>query len=194
MTLKLVNEYIEFREAMKILNLLTAVLISISLFIFPAYIKAQDESSNSAEIDVYAMFWPVVPGKTINDSMFWVKQLKESFGDIFSFGDINKSKYQISLSEKRLVEAYKLFTVDKDYSNAEKTLEMNKANRDKAVAYMKKAQEEKRKVGELKTQLVPSLENQQLVLKSLLSKLPEENKVKVNKIVEELTLQISEAK
>lgn len=183
------------------------IIVILNLFVFlfspVSSILAQDKGEDKAiaqsnseteKIDVYAMFWPVVPGKTVNDSMFWLKQLKESFGEFFSFGDINKSEYQIALSEKRLVESYKLYTEDKDYNNAEKTLAMNKANRDQAVKLMKKAQEEQRKVGELKSRLVPSLENQQLVLKSVVEEISEDRKGKVNEIIEELTLQISEAK
>lgn len=181
---------------MKFLRNLFLLLLLFILVIYPQLVVADNESSASSEerVDVYAMFWPIVPGKTINDPTFWLKQFKESVGDFFSFGDINKSKYQITISEKRLVEAYKLFTLDKDYLNAEKTLDMNKVNRDKAVALMKKAQEEKRKVGELKTVLVPSLENQQLVLRNLIGQIPEESKAKVSKIIEELTIQISEAR
>lgn len=184
---------------MKILTLFVSFLFSLNVLIFPVLTFAQDEMENKPEasteaIDVYAIFWPIVPGKTVKDSMFWLKQLKESAGGFFSFGDINKSKYEITLAEKRLVEAYKLFTEDKDYGNAQKSLEMNKGNSDRAVAYMKKAQEANRKVGELKARLVSSLENQQIVLQNLTTKLPEDQKEKLNEIIEKLTLQISEAK
>lgn len=184
---------------MKILTLFISLLFSINLLIFPVSVFGQDEikdnpAPSSEKIDVYALFWPIVPGRTNKDSMFWVKQLKESVGDFFSFGDINKSQYQITLSEKRLVESYKLFIEDKDFDNAEKTLDMNKTHRDSAVRYMKKAQEEQRKVGELKARLVTSLENQQLVLNNIIGKIPEDRKNKIETIIEQFTLQISEAK
>lgn len=150
------------------------------------------ESSKSA--DAYSLFWPVVPGKTIKDSTFFLKQLKESFGEFFSFGEINKSEYQINLSEKRLVEAYKLFIEDKDFSSAFKTLDMNEQNRDNSLQYLKKAQEAKKEVKELRIRLVSSLEKQQTVIKGLLSKVPDEQRGKLSEIVEKLTLQISEAR
>jgi hypothetical protein len=181
---------------MKLLSLGLGIIFILNVFLSPGLILAQDneESTESAEmVDVYALFWPIVPGKTVADSMFWAKQLKESMGEIFSFGDINKSKYQIELSEKRLVEANKLLD-DKDYPNAQKSLQMNKSNRDKSLELMKKAQEEKRKVDELKSRLVTSLENQQKVLEYKLTQLSSEEKSKVEKIVKELTLQISEAR
>ena len=176
-------------------------LLLISVTFFPSQSYAQSDTQAEAEVvtetaekvDVYALFWPVVPGKTVADSMFWAKQLKENLGGVFSFGDINKSKYQIELSEKRLVEANKLFE-DKDYTNAAKSLDLNKANRDEALKLMKKAREEKRKVDELTGRLVTSLENQETVLKYLVTQLPDDQKSKIEEILKDLTLQISEAR
>lgn len=189
------DAYIETILSMKLLKLFTALILALTLSMSPGLIFAQgDEATNSAEaVDVYAVFWPIVPGKTVADPMFWAKQLKESFSGIFAFGDINKSKHQIELSEKRLVEANKLFD-DKDYSNAQKSLDLNKVNRDTALKLMKKAQEEKRKVDELKGRLVTSLEDQEQVLNYLVTKLPDDQKSKIEDILKDLTLQISEAR
>lgn len=181
---------------MRILSFIIGIILVINFLAFPLQIFAQDsEASPEAveTVDVYALFWPIVPGKTVNDSMFWLKQLKESFGGMFSFGNINKSENEISISEKRLVEANKLFE-DKDYPNAVKTLDMNKKNRDSALDFLKKAKDEKRDVDELKSRLVSSLENQQTVLIFLQTKLPEDQKTKLGEIVKDLTLQISEAR
>lgn len=183
---------------MRILSVLVSLVFLLSLFTFPLTISAQDDAQQPAEetveeIDVYAVFWPIVPGKTVADSMFWAKQLKENFSGFFSFGAINQSKYQIELSEKRLVEANKLFD-DKDYSNAQKSLDLNKNHRDEAIILLKKARDEKRKVDELSGRLVTSLENQEKVLKFLLTKLPGDQKGKINEILGDLTLQISEAR
>lgn len=181
---------------MRILSFFISIIFVINFLAFPLNIFAQDPESSPETVetvDVYAVFWPIVPGKTVNDSMFWVKQLKESFGGMFSFGNINKSENQITISEKRLVEANKLFE-DKDYPNALKTLDMNKANRDSALDFLKKAKDEKRDVDELKSRLVSSLENQQLVLKYLETKVPNDQKSKLAEIIKDLTLQISEAR
>lgn len=196
MTPEYVDAYIKSNFDMKFASYLIGLIFAVNLFAFPVFTYSQDKESatGSAEVvDVYALFWPIVPGKTVADSMFWLKQLKESFGEFFSFGDINKSKYQITLSEKRLVEANKLFE-DKDYSNAQKSLDLNKGNRNKALDLMKKAQEEKRKVDELKGRLVTSLQNQETDLKYLLTQLPTEQKLKIEEILKDLTLQISEAR
>lgn len=202
MTLKFITAYIETRRHMKFLSiirrkalLLLSLVFMCSLLILPSDVLAQNgEASDSAEIvDVYATFWPIVPGKTVADSMFWAKQLKEAFGGFFSFGTINQSKYQIELSEKRLVEANKLFK-DKDYPNAQKSLDLNKKNRNEAMKLLKKARDEKRKVDELSGRLVTSLENQEKVLRFLLTQLPEDQKGKINEVVKDLTLQISEGR
>ena len=181
---------------MKFTSLLVGLVLLFILVLLPSVSfgqEGQDLEIPVEKIDVYAFFWPIVPGKTVNDSMFWLKQLKEQFGDFFSFGDINKSGSQITLSEKRFVEANKLLE-DKDYDNAKKTLDMNKQNRDSALKFMKKAQEEKRQVDELKSRLVVSLQNQEMVLKYLLTQLPDDQKPKIEEVLKDLTLQISEAR
>lgn len=171
-------------------SLITFILL---LVLFLPYNTFAQEASKSAEIvDVYAVFWPIVPGKTVADSMFWAKQLKEGISGFFSFGNINKSKYQIEIAEKRFVEASRLFE-NKDYSNALKSLDLNKTARDQALKLKKKAQEEKSDVFDLRNKLVKSLENQQKALKFLVTQLPEDQKSKIEEIIKGLTLQISEA-
>jgi len=178
------------------LNIAAIVAILTLSLLSPIQTFAQDsnESSKSGEIvDVYAMFWPVVPGKTVADPMFWAKQLKETFGGMFSFGLVSKSNYQIELSEKRLVEANKLLE-DKDYANALKSLDLNEAARGKAVEIKKKALEEKADTLELTNRLVKSLQNQEKALKFLVTQVPEDQKGRLDEIIKDLPLQISEAK
>jgi hypothetical protein len=181
---------------MKLLTAIIGFIFALSLFFSPTGIHAagDPEASGSAQtVDVYSLFWPIVPGKTVADSMFWVKQLKETFSGMFSFGNVNKSKYQIDLSEKRLVEAYKLIQ-DKDYANAQKSLDLNKAARDEALKLKKKAIEEKADALELTNRLVKSLENQEKALMFLATQLPDDQKAKIQGFLKDLPLQISEAK
>ena len=180
---------------MKLTFAFAAVILTLSILFAPYNILAQEnEASGSAEVvDIYALFWPVVPGKTVADPFFWAKQLKETFSSIFSFGEINKSRNLIEISEKRFVEGSKLFEA-KDFSNAFKSLELNKKARDEAVKLKKQALEKKQDVKELTSRLVDSLEKQQKALMFLETQLPEDQKGKIAKIVQDLTLQISEAK
>jgi len=165
------------------------------VFLLPLQTFAQEnQASPSAQtVDVYSLFWPVVPGKTVSDSMFWAKQLKENLGGLFKFGSINQASYKTEIAEKRFVESYKLLE-DKDYDNAFKSLELNKAARAEAVKLKKKALEEKQDTLELTKKLVKSLENQQKALIFIQTQLPEDQKSKLEAMINELTLQTSEAK
>lgn len=176
----------------KLAGFLTVLIFTLNIFFSPVTIFAQNPAPAPA-VDVYAAFWPIVPGTTVADSMFWAKQLKESLGGIFSFGNISKSERQIGIAEKRLVEAYKLLE-NKDYSNMLKSLELNKAARDEALKLKKAAVDQKQDVKELTNRLVPSLEKQQQALIFIESKVSEDQKGKITEIVNQLTLQISEAK
>lgn len=174
-------------------------LLIFSILIIPKQIFAHNITSGSEAtgageiVDVNAVFWPIVPGTTVADPLFFLKQLKESFGGFFKSGNINQSGYQIELSEKRLVEANKLVE-NQDFSNALKSFRMNESNRNEAVRLKKKAVEEKTDVNELTLKLVKSLENQQKALAYLSTQFPEDQHPEIDEMVNNLTLQISEAK
>lgn len=174
-------------------KLITTLILVFSLLFLPNPILAQSPNPQAETVDVYALFWPIVPGKTAADPMFFLKQLKESLDGFFKSGEINQSQYQIELSEKRLVEATKLIA-DKDYGNAKKSLEMNKSNRDKAVDLKRKALEKNLDIGELTSKLVESLEKQQKALAFLITQFPADQQAGITETVGDLTLQISEAK
>ncbi len=174
----------------KIVSCLLVFLFVLNILFTPSAILAQNEND---KVDVYALFWPIVPGTTVADGMFWAKQLKEGLSGMFTFGNLNKAGYEIELSEKRLVEATKLVE-DKDYSNALKSLKLNKSNREEAVKLQKKAREEKADANELTLKLGKSLEKQQEALTYLATQFPDDQKGDVNEMVLGLVLQISEAK
>lgn len=176
-------------------KLITTLLLIFSLLFLPNPILAQSPSPEPQveTVDVYALFWPIVPGKTAADPMFFLKQLKESFDGFFKSGEIAQSEYQMELSQKRLVEANKLVD-DKDYGNAKKSLEMNKSNRHKAVELKRKALEKNLEIGELTPKLVESLEKQQKALDFLITQFPADQQAEVTETIGDLTLQISEAK
>lgn len=182
---------------MKLLSGLFAILFAFSLFLFTtsgiSAAMPPQPSASPEKVDVYAVFWPVVPGTTVADSMFWFKQLKEGLGGIFKFSTISKAEYQIGISEKRLVEANKLIT-NKDYPNALKSINLNSDARQRALELKKKAVEEKANTLELTNKLVKSLENQEKALAYLSTQLPEDQKSKFDLLLKELPLQISAAK
>lgn len=183
---------------MKLFTSIVALVFLLNIVFTPTVSLAADlntqEASRGGEIvDVYAVFWPIVPGKTVADPMFWTKQLKETFSGLFTFGLVNKSGNNIEISEKRLVEASSLFD-SKDYTNAQKSLVLNKAARDEALRLKKKAAEGGQDVYDLTSRLVKSLENQQKVLMFLSTQVPQDQMGEIDDMVKDLTLQISEAK
>ena len=70
-----------------------------------------------APVDTYALFFPITHGKVIGDSLYSLKLLKERLRGMLIFGDFNKAMYNITLSEKRLVETEYLLTTNGDFEN-----------------------------------------------------------------------------
>jgi hypothetical protein len=182
--------------SMKFLNLLLSFVLLSNIFFTSSTYAQGDEprtSTESGKVDIYAVFWPIVPGTTVADSSFFFKQLKEGLSGMFKFSTLSKADYQIGISEKRLVEASKLIE-SKDYANGLKSISLNEDARKSALELKKKAVEEKADTLELTNKLVKSFENQQKALIYLATQLPEDQKSKLDQILKNLPLQISEAK
>lgn len=173
--------------------------ISITFFLlilFPALSFAQDRTNSASPtpagsvsdntIDVYAVFWPLVPGKTMEDSLYPLKIFKETIGEWFSFGDIKKAQYNITLSEKRALEAYKLFMDNKDYNNGPKTLDVNQKLLKRTFDLIKKAEKDQKRVDGVKGKFTSSLENQQKLFKLIQSQVPDDQKGKFDKALENI--------
>lgn len=67
-----------------------------------------DESSSSAEFNPNVVFWPLAAGKTVDDNLFFLKELKENLRGLIIFGSMQKVSYQVTLGTKRLLEVDKL--------------------------------------------------------------------------------------
>lgn len=109
--------YILRRAVMKIAKIfLFVVVVFATLFIFSTgSIQAEDQTSSEAKnlkmtekIDSYELFWPIVAGKTLGDSGYFLKTFKESLREALIFGKVQKSDYQLFLTTKRIIEAEKL--------------------------------------------------------------------------------------
>lgn len=156
-------------------------------------ITPANEESSSGSIDVASLFWPIVPGTTAGDGMFWAKQLKENIGGMFIFNDIDKAKNYVELSEKRMVEANKLVD-DADYGNAVKSLEMSSDHRDSAIELKRKAVEAEKDTLELTNLMVKSFEKQKQVLGYFSGAVDGDENQKIDEDLKNIELQISEAK
>lgn len=131
----------------------------------------QETSVNSFEL-----FWPIVAGKVAGERFYFLKSFKESVRGLFIFGSFKKSEYEIMLSEKRTVEAEKLFLTNKDYKNGKRTLDEAAKARQKAVDNLKKAKADGRKTTDLEDRALTSFKNQRILLDYILTQIPEEQK------------------
>jgi len=81
------------------------------------------ENEENGVLDVYELFWPIAPGKTVNQSFYFLKQLKENIRAVLILDKIAKADYQMFLVTKRVVEADTLVKQGESDA-AEKTLKL----------------------------------------------------------------------
>ncbi len=74
------------------------------------------------KVNSFELFWPLVAGKTNQDSLYFLKRLKEKIRGALIFGDSQKAEYEILLTTKRFLEAEKLMESG-DVKGARKALE-----------------------------------------------------------------------
>lgn len=80
------------------------------------------KSEEMAQVNTFELFWPVVAGKTSNESLYFLKRYKEDIRGFFIFGKPQKAEYNTLLATKRILEADKLMQdgINNEYK---KTLE-----------------------------------------------------------------------
>jgi len=130
------------------------------------------ESTESSMIDYstfnsFEKFWPVTAGKVMGDSLYFLKTLKEDLRGLLYFSDLKKGDYNMTLSEKRLVEAEKLYLEKKDSANGQKSLQASQEKREKALSLRDKAKSQGRNTTELTNRLKYSFNNQSSLLKKM---------------------------
>ena len=100
-------------------KLFLALLSAIFLFtfVFSSGVSAQEEittQEETVEISSFELFWPISAGKTMGDSLYFLKSFKETFRGWLIFGKVQKAEYSLQLATKRIVEAEKLINLDKN--------------------------------------------------------------------------------
>lgn len=115
----------------------------------------------------YTEFWPITAGKVMGEPLYFLKTLKENLRDFLYFSDLKKGEYKLTLSEKRLVEAEKLYLEKRDYANGRESLAQSQARREEALMYIKKAKNEGRLVDYSQGRLVSSFERQAVLLSKM---------------------------
>lgn len=103
------------------------ITIFVLVFILlPWPVLAEEENSTlSAKLKSggsYELFWPLTAGKTMNDSLYFLKLWKEDIGGMFISDNAQKADYEVTLATKRILEAEKLLKEGKE-DLTKKTLE-----------------------------------------------------------------------
>lgn len=133
-------------------------------------------SPTVAPVDSYQLFWPISAGLVMGEPLYFLKSLKENLREMLVFSDVKKADYNMILSEKRTVEAEKLFLDKKDYSNGKASLEAAQAKREKAVELLEKAQKSGRNVIDGRNRVISSFERQRALIAYLVFQVPGEPK------------------
>lgn len=152
-----------------------AVFLALLLFgvsfgsIVAASVSAQKPTPSPSSVSSFELFWPVVAGKTMDDSLYVLKTLKENLRGMLIFGKAQKADYAVLLSTKRVVEAEKLINEGKN-DLADKTLEQASIQLDKAGSNLDKALETKTSFQNEATDIVNKISNLETFIPWLISK------------------------
>lgn len=146
------------------------------------------DSSQTKSINSFELFWPISAGLVEGDKLYVLKTFKENLREVFIFNNLKKAEYNMTLSEKRTVEAEKLLINIKDYQNAKKTLLTAKLNREKVQSLLKKAKEQGKNVIDQKNRMISSFENQIILLNYIATQVPEDQKSAISENVSSLRI------
>lgn len=121
------------------------------------------------EVNSFELFWPLVAGKTSDESLYFLKSLKEKVRYLLIFSPARKADYSLFLATKRLLEYEKLLTGTKidasqdalslalvEFTQVEKNLSLASSNSES--------------LGDLRNSMMNRLKNLDTFLKWLVSK------------------------
>lgn len=112
---------------MKIATFVISVVLFLFTFSSAIYGAISPSPSPVPAVSSFELFWPVVPGRTMGDSLYSLKVLKENIRGILIFGKPQKAEYEIFLATKRVAETEKLLAEGKG-DLAKRTLEKMSAH------------------------------------------------------------------
>lgn len=160
---------------MNIFNRL-AIILTISLQILTVVTPtlAQTEATVGAKVNSYELFFPITAGKVMGESWYFLKSFKEGLRELLIFSDLKKADYSITMSEKRLVEAEKLYLDKKDFVNGKKSLAASQKRREQALGFVNKISKDDSGLPNLKNRFVSSLEKQRALLQYIITQVSKE--------------------
>ncbi len=158
------------------LGLLTLVFVPAVSARSPLPSPIPTSTPTAAPISSFELFWPIVAGKVRGDSLYSLKLLKEQVRGIFIFSDYKKADYNITLSEKRVVEAEKILVEKKDYENAKLTLKDAEGKWRQSLENYDSATRDGSDTAPLRERFISSLEKQRALLIYTQMKMPDNQK------------------
>lgn len=172
--------------------LVALLFLFIAIFSFTNVLAQQptttDSSSEAISVNSYELFWPITAGKTMGDSIYWLKSLKESFREMLIFGDLRKASYNLELSTKRVVEAEKLYLNDKDDTNGKKTLDAAQSKREKILKIISDLKSKNLGSRAIESNIAETFQRQKTLLQHIASNVSQDQK----KDIETYILKIDE--
>lgn len=145
---------------------------------------ASDATVSATSRTTYEAFWPLTAGRTMDDSLYFLKVWKETLRGMLVFGNPQKAEYAVYLGTKRALEADKLLGLGKtDLAN--KTLT-------KALEQLDFAQKNVDETKKSHRSLGPSVTTMQIRLTSLTNLLPDMQTDLTNQVLDKVkNLQMS---
>ncbi len=123
------------------------------------------------------------PGLTSDSPFYFLKTWKESIQTFFTFGEENKAKQFLHLSEVRLAEYKKMIEKGKT-EIAQKTLDKYEKQLNHALEKVGQAQEKGKNVEKLKETISEKILKHQEILEGFLEKVPEQAKQGIEKAID----------
>lgn len=187
---------------MRTFKFFTVLALIVGIFLFPNSIGGQRSirvnptpkptpTATVVQVNSFSLFWPISAGKVMGEPLYFLKSFKEDLRELLIFSDLKKAEYNVTLSEKRVVEAEKLLVLKKDSVNGEKSLDVAQAKREKAFELIKKTEEKGRYIEDLKNRMTESLENQRALLHYVATQISEDQKGLINENVDALNATLS---
>lgn len=141
------------------------LVLAISLFFFCVLVA----SAKAQEVNSFELFWPLASGKTVEDSVFVLKRLKENLRGVLVFSPIKKADYAVFLGTKRMLEAEKLIK-DGKKDSVLKTLKLASIQFDKAGKNFESAMDKGESFDTIRAGTTSRLNNLETFLKWLIEK------------------------
>lgn len=158
------------------------ILILISLFLaFGCSTFSIQAVEEKVATSSFELFWPLSSGKTVDESFYFLKTLKENVREMLIFSPAPKADYQVMLGTKRVLEVEKLVDSKKGGPTL-KTISLANDQFSKALGNWEKANQSGKADPALRINIKNRLDNLEAFLPGLSDKTEGEQKEKLNNL------------